>query len=288
MIMAKVNWLLQNWISYKVIKAMNNWNEYCFGSWWEDLHFVDVLVVWGWGGGWWAYCSSSGNRCWGWWWWWWLVKEIMFYKLPDTSINVVIWACWRGQSTGNGTTWWNTCFGSIIWYWGWYWGGWWNDWWNWWNWWWAGGTYQSTTRYWWRWCPGWSPWAFNVNENYWWCWWWWNSWLTSRTQACGANWYLSEIIWVWVWWWGGSSWWGWGCWWGGWTCQNATFYWWWWGGSAYWWRTCWCDWYQWLVVVRYPNDWSYWIKCATGGTVSTCWDYTIHCFTSNWTFCIIS
>jgi hypothetical protein len=52
------------------------------------------------------------------------------------------------------------------------------------------------------------------------------------------------------------------------------------------------NWCQWIAIVRYPTDWSYWITCATWWTVTTCtinWvEYNIHTFTSNGTFTIVS
>lgn len=273
---------------YRAVKLMHCWNEYCFKA--ADIGcFVDVLVVWWWGGGWWAYCSSNGNQCWGGWGWGWWVRELMTYKVPDAVTSIVIWDWWNGWSSGGaGTNWWNSCFGTLVWYW--WWGGW--NWWAggkaWWNWWGSGGSYNSWNLNWWAGCPYyWQRGGGVTCGNTIWGGGAWAYWLSSRNQAAWGCWYLSDIIWVWVGgWWAGNG--AWGCWWGGCRCQDASFYggWGWW--SWPWWKTCWCKWYQWLVVVRYATDWSYWISCATGGTVSTCGNYTIHCFTEDWTFCIIS
>lgn len=57
---------------------------------------------------------------------------------------------------------------------------------------------------------------------------------------------------------------------------DATYYWWWgwWGSNTYWWNWC-----QWIFIIRYPTACNY---CISWGTKYTCWDYTIHCFTSSW------
>ena len=242
---------------------------------------IDFLLVawWGGWGGWWF----------GWWWWaWWALQET-WYELVKWAYCVVVWAWW-----GNNTSWWDSCFGTsyhAIWWWrgscyyetwwtwwSWGWGSncptcWWSwttwQWYNWWNW------HTRAGGWWWGWAWwAWANWAYFV---------WWNWWI----------WIISDISWeskcyAWWWWWaGGNSVWQWSYWWWRWwgSCSglcatSATTYWsWWWGGTS----NNWASWCQWVFIVRYPTvcwysiDW--WCKYE-------CWDYTIHCFTSDWTLCV--
>lgn len=281
------------------------------GWWWDWRQWWDWNAVWGWGWAWWvinqqcvAFQSWIYNiTIWTWWWCW-----CPWCNWWDTSIcgswllqNIIAkwwwgWGIWADWSL-NGLNWWS------WWWW------WWRYnccwiWWSWvewqWNCWWiACNTYRDGYVPWWWW--GW--WASEIWCNWrdyqwysdigiWWKWWdwicsdiswellryawWWGWWSSKRQYTC------------WVWW----CWWGWNWWW---YCNTAASwnYYWWWGGGGAWcgWASYvkgnWWTWYQWLVIIRYKTDWSCWITNATGWCKYTCGDYTIHCFTSDWAFCII-
>ena len=294
-------------------------------SWW-GWQYVELLVVWWgwwgpvfwwWGGGWWViYCTNYNlleseypiviwswwdkNTCYEcswcnwwdscfwtlvacWWWWGWTGYYCWCPWCP--------WWSWGWAWMGEGRwvrDWW--CPRKELWYiiaqwWQWWvtamfcsscalpWAWWWWAWWNWWS-------VMSWCRCWWRWWS-WVQLWISGNNVYYWAWWWWSGY--SR------KWDSTVIFW-----WSGWTWWWWRWWrrfctsydncrcaWCNWTCYWA---WWWWGweSTSYPW---WC-WYQWIVIVRYHTDGSDWITSATGWCKYTCGDYTIHCFTSNWTFCI--
>ena len=259
---------------YKIAKAIKNWVEYSF--WWI-LHpkFIEYIVVW-WGWGWLAW---NGNNWWGWW-----GAVCTWYKLlSDNNYCVVVWCWWTGNITKTweeATDWTASCFWDIII------ANWWCKW-NWFTWW--------TS---WSWCSWWT------NTSWCWCywgwWWWWASTAAASDTKATEWWYWICWYWWWWWWWYPCSfnitswhdwWWNWLYWWTSWW--DATNYWWWgWGGwcvaYAYdifprWWNWC-----QWLIKVCYKTDWSCWFSCATWWTVTTDWDYTVHTFTSDWTFCIVS
>lgn len=291
---------------------------------WSSSKFADVMVVWWWGGG-----GTTCNALWWWWGWaWWLAIRCRLY-LPDNSYTVVVWAWGYWWTSGtNGCNWGTSCFWCLVqlnWWWG---GGsqcWtsrnWANGWSWW--WWYGNTGWSCPAYWWlanaysstwRW---WNQWwsAYYLCSWYsckwWWGWWYGRPWYSNARYQLDLNWcyvdcytgywwywYYGNFCWAnacYAWWWG---WWG-GCgcyWWWNWasvSCcvwMSATTYWsWWWWGCC---RYGWWNWRQWIVIVRYPSDWSYWINCATWWTVTTCtidWtEYKIHKFTTNWTFTIVS
>jgi len=268
-------------------------------STWSNVKFIDLLVVW-WGWNWWW--DTSYIWAWWWWgWWWWVIYKNNFV-LSDNSYSIVVWNAWQ-----------NSCFWNCIayawWNWGWpakYWYAYafWCPWWNWWGWWWTSCWSNYSTR-WWVSCPlQWTTWMPGSWNN-WWGWWW----ATPCNDAsCMANrydwkdWFYTDISWTgrWYAWWGGwwtysakqatSKWW---CWW--WWCwmrcsscwasdKNATYYWgWWWGGTRW---NAWGNWFQWIVIVRYKTDWSYWIdpNCAFWWCKYTCWDYTIHCYDAVWKY----
>lgn len=282
-------------------KFIKNWVEYCFswgGGWWDNWPMVDVIVVAWWGGwGGWAYWLA-------WWGWGGWVKECKQYHLEWNSISVVVWS--RGTLWSRNdypTNWGDSCFWDIKACWWWNWCSYWksaSDWWNWW--WWTVTYYIWSNRYtrpacwvdwwyewwynpWWGWWAWW-PWNIAICGSYWWVWW---------------IWYRSDIFcpWClfsswWSWWWS-STWqtvwhpWGWSCYhnWSSWGLWDATFYWW---GWAWWWGSscvAWTNWYQWVVMVRYPTDWSYWVCSSTWGNCCfTCDWYCYVEFTSDWTFTI--
>ena len=256
--------------------------------------YIDLLVV-----GWWGWWEESDSRLAAWWWgwaWWFIECNRLPIKFSTDSYCVVIWNWWWRAAK-----WWNTCFWSIValWWWNWWWDyacawsgwswwwGWWRysqnwiSWWSWtqwqwyawWNWRWAGSNYCA--QYWWGW--GWAWWA-GCN----WCnWSWWYGWHWWVGKCSSISWELQWYSWGWGWWVNVS----WHCWWCGWCWgwgnmwQNATYYWWWgWGWNV----GCWCSWCQWIVILRYHTDWSDWITNESSwGCKYTCWEYTIHCFTTN-------
>ena len=257
--------------------------------------FIDLLVVGG--GGWWSAWEDRYIYRWWWGWWagWYIYCEAYPLDKECSQYNVLVWAWWVWKNTSaaaNVWHWWNSCFGSIVACWGWQW--WYENWCDWWSWGWGWGN-----RIWcwivWQWHNGW--WI------YWQYWWWWG-WAAEAgcNWKCTCwwkwwDWCLNSISWeaVYYSWWGWGSWyscpgWLWWCWWWNWSHANANWcdapcYWWWWGGG---WKngTCrWWNWCQWVVILRYKTDWTCWIKpSSTWWCKYTCWEYTIHCFTSSWTF----
>lgn len=274
---------------------------------------VELLVVgWGWGGWW---CSAYGNQVWWWGGGWWVVY-CPRYETSSNSYSVVIGWWWSGGAWEKAwCNWWDSCFWTIKACW-WWWGG------NyseaahsWWSWWWAGENSRWTGwssvgsnfgNSWWnvccyaKWWAGWGwagwPWEsmFLVSSSS--CYWFWWNWWAGLPSCISWN-----IKYYWAWWWGWACWccscfpcfWLWWCWWGNgglnWRIPTAWYccWWWWWGWAP----RSWCGpkaWAAWVVIARYKTDWSMWINCATWWCVYTCGDYTIHCFTSNGTFCIVS
>lgn len=124
--------------------------------------------------------------------------------------------------------------------------------------------------YWWAWTAWWAGYV-SWNTIYWWTWW---NWIQTD-----IDWTMRRYAW-WAWWWWQFS------------CQWSNY------SIVLWQHWCWhdwcwwsghpdsCYWCDWIVVVRYKTDWSCWFSHATWGCKYTCWDYTIHCFTSSDTFCI--
>ena len=273
----------------KIVKAMHNWNEYTIGSNKETIYNVDVLVVWWWG--WWSDL---------WWWGWWWVLFRDNYALTCNAVCVTIGSWWWAKQN-----WWDSCFASIIWYWWWHWwdwadwratawwswgwawyAAWWHwaywhtcwwiscvwQWFKWWDWYWCGSSSGSNRNVWWWW--GWAWWQWWDVDNYWWwtpIWW---SWLALCIK------WEEEYYWA-GWWWTNWTWQCWWCWWWWNYWCAATWLWWW--GWGWWWA-----WNSWVVIVRYHTDWTDNITNATWWCKYTCGDYTIHCFTSDGTFCVIS
>ena len=223
----------------------------CTWNQWCSSSFWNIVAIW-WGAGGQDFCGSANYA-------WWLPNR------------------WCNWAWGGGATYRNTCCMSISWYW---------------LAWWKGGTGASCRSWWGGWAGGdGSAWWGLSNAN-WWIWissdisWetqrygWWGGWGSK----CASATYIGHGM----------------CWgWDGWCCCNwcqpwcnATYYG--WGGWGAWQGNCagyytWWRWCQWIVIVRYANDGSYWINSATGW--NTCYEcnwYCIHCFTSDWTFTIVS
>ena len=255
-------------------------------------YIIDFLVVGGWWGwGWWA----RGNA---WWWGWaWGVIYCSCYTF-QWDCNIVIGA--GGTPSSN---WGNSCFGSFVAYWWWYWGtpicaSKWRPWGAWASWW-GGSVYCA----WGTWCQ-WNAW-WTGGSSWWWGWGWFcSAWISANggNWWWGGLWFQSNITGsnqCYAWWWGWWAWYRWGVWawcygWGNggiyadrssstiWCPATRYWSWWWWqGGSCYnyggW---AWC---QGIVVVRYPT--ACWYNLSWG-TKYTCGNYTIHCFTSDWTLTI--
>ena len=230
---------------------------------WPTIRYADILAVWWWG---WA----------GWWWaasWWWAggwVKLEYHMQLIEDSYCIKVWAWWGWQSH-----WCPTCIGDIIC------APWWHLW----------GFWQWTTNYepwyagsWWN-ITGytgsiyWNKWWDRYWENgWWWGWWAWWPWCNWSYRKWGDWWlwvtldisWSNEIYWAgWAWTWE---------WWGG-TTLSWCWRWW---TSSYW------GWVSGVAIIRYKTDWSDCINCATWWCKYVCWDYTSHCFTSDWTFTIVS
>ena len=250
----------------------------------KDVYADFLLVWWGW--------------TWSWWWWWWgwawWVIQCSNYLLEAWAYSVVIWAWWISRWTcGNWSNWCNSTFNWKTAY-GWGGGGWqdrpWCPWWSW-GWWWYRTSWWLS---WWAWCSWqwYAWWSSGCYSGWWWggAWWVW----TAGTRCCGWMWWIgiqSNISWTmqrYAWWW---SWWEWGrwcstpanCWWTPSWCvwSNATICWAWW-----WWTYCACwtwHWWNWIFILRYPT--ACWHN-ITWWTCYTCWDYTIHCFTSNGTLTV--
>jgi len=285
---------------------------------------VDVLVL-GWWGAWWAWYYSWWVLAW-WGWGAWELKIIEWFVIREKSQTITIWSWWIWACSWRGNNW---C-PSKFWYlvaqgwggWGWYSSTCWNtttmQWWDGANWWWAwwSQTNSSSINYnWWNaTVPWWHAWQNGVCNMFWWGWWgvWtfiFNLWMTDCNQATSyANtawwrWVATCFWWtlrrVWGWGWRDSCWIWWSCFWWWQQTTSADWYswsantWWWWGwgrSTANWVNRAWGSGWSWLVIVRYPKDCSYWIKCATWGTITTPTidgiQYVVHTFTSNWTFCI--
>ena len=283
--------------TYKIVKFVKNWVEYCVPGSWSSAYVVDFLLV-GWGWGWWGY------PWWASWWWgaWWLLECCWFNV--DWDIGITIWWWWAWWNSSVWYNWWNSminfwCYNYIIAFWWWGWNGgvaqnchWWQDWGSWWwNW------FPWVERCW-YWCPWqWNNWWAYLTRAGWWGWWAWCAWCDWiywwKNKCCWWNWWIwiqnnfswTNVYYSWWWWWTWLNWhWVWWCWWWwNWdsnTWCNATFYWWWWWAwlNSWWWAWC-----QWIAIIRYPTacwyDMSGWCKY-------TCGDYTIHCFTSDGTLSV--
>lgn len=278
---------------------------------WVPSVTVDYLLVW-----WWGWWGRSIKMPW-WWGWGWGICRAIGKEIAKGTYSIVIWAWWAGNNTDTLAemhSWCPSCFWDIVAYW-WWWGWPWINscacsyrWADWWSWWWGGAYCWCWT--WWVWWYNyrkeweyrqWMIWGASYNS----CWWWWGWWYCLAGGSCSTSnywwrwwcWLCWDISWAYsrYWWWWG--WWGRCCvaqdlwWWNWWWCLadwcNAPYYWW---GGWWWGRTnlntnCkkWGSWCQWIFILRYPTACWYSI---TWGTCYTCWDYTIHCFTSNWTLTI--
>lgn len=286
--------LLGNWnidvqdtlVSWTNIKTING--ESVLGSWdleikwwWEQVGYIDFLMVW------WGWAPS--NIVWYWYypWWWgaWGFVECFCQAIYSKQYQVTIWQWGTTYPQRWDWRWGDTIFYWIA-YWGWNWGNYYNaclfqNWWSWWGWyssWWNWGVGYS-----WQWCDWWK-----WNSAWWWGWWAWSAWCADWVwwawKCSCMSW---EMCWY-AWWWGGSpsgsgttQWWCW--WWWNWGCPcwcPATYYGWWWGA---WCSVSW-NWYQWIVIIRYPKDWSYGFCDASWGCKYECGWYCIHCFTTDWCF----
>lgn len=238
----------------------------------QKVWYIDLLVVWWWWGWWhWSWWSSWNSPWWGWWAWWYILCTC--YPITEKS-SIVVWAWWPNSNNWwSSIAFWLTAYGWWRWQMGttssWYsacpWGSWW--WWSNWCWCcWQGHNWSTQHPWWWGWAcsPGtwntWWAWCQNTllwYEQYFAAWWWWRWWYW------------------WTWWWWNWYWVGWASAWQPWTTRGS---WWWWGNCGTW-SPAWWDWCQWIVVVRYKTDWSWWL-CPTSAwwCKYTCWEYTIHCF----------
>ena len=255
---------------YTLKKMEHNWDEYSFWSWWASWRFVDVFAVWGWWGWWNQWCATCGRR--GWWGGAWAVIQQIHHKIVWDSFCVVVWVWWTHWNN-----WWYSKFADICAAW---WGAWWASW-----------------------------------QNIWWysdggSWWWWGSYCSSSWGCC--------CYW-WCWWLYGHSWcrawanvaWRWG-----WVKENSNplyscFSWtaytyWEWGyigcSTSQWQRACCGDggngvcvmnrtpwqWWNGVIMIRYPTNWDYWINSSSWWNWYVCWDYCIHRFNSSGTFTILS
>lgn len=302
----------------KIKKLIRNWVEYNLKAG-ETPTYIDFLLV-GWGGAWgsmkWSYC------CFLWWWGWaWWYIECQNMIISAWSYNVVVGAwwsawCWYNQHWDNTWNWCDSCFWDFVAYWWWLW--WWihdcyNTTWRWWccGWSW-GGWYRCCNNAWTSGCWCRCQWNNGATQVYWlmaaWWGWAWEPWWCWTYQIRWGNWKCSCITWElkrYAWWggWAMGSWYSnpWGCW-GGWkwwqynvaiasNCINASYYWWWGGGWVWGANTscaCWSwlggDWYQWVLIVRYPS--SAWYNITWGNSCYECNWYCIHCFTSDWTLTV--
>ena len=249
--------------------------------------YVDYLLIWGgWGWGWWY-----NYAWWGGWGGWWFI-ECCNYEIQPWSYVVTIWtwwAAWGDYSTWK--VWGDSCFNGIVAY-GWWWGGWyycrWSQWAS--GWWWGTGNQSWWAHKCYQWCYGWTwsayAWAWgwwfsaiggnanNTTGGVWWCW-------KSSSISWAEMWYS----WWWWGWWYYNAWchWIWWCWSGCGRRQSCCYGWgwWWWDNCS--WSNAWWAWMPWIFILRYPTACGYYVS---GWTCYTCWDYTIHCFTSSWTLTV--
>lgn len=251
----------------------------------KDVYVDFMLIAW-WGWGW---------KNYGWWGGAWWVIQCSNYFIDMWCYPIVIWAGWSWVwSSCMWKSWCNSTFNSLIAYWGWAWWGWgscliyWLPWWSGWWWWYVG---QQIHQHWWDWCTwqwykwgcayrywswwwGWAWWAWANWSNWTDSWWIWGIWIqsdidwTCKWYAWGWSWHnASSWCWVWASCWGTPSWS---------SNSNATICWaWGWGSTS----TSYWNWASWIFILRYPT--SSWYD-LTGWCKYTCWNYTIHCFTSSW------
>lgn len=252
---------------------------------WGSMKVEALIVAW-WGSG----ANGGSLSTWWWGWAWWVIYSQSL--AIDKTNTVVVWAWWV---SGNG---WDSCINNVVAYgWGRWWVGTWCPWWSWgwWGfdnscyaWWYYLGIMQwhcgwgSACRGWWGWGWAWwngAAWACRV----WWGWWLWIISCIEWANKCYAGWWWGYgycTIWA-------GCYWG-GNWWKSWNSKwcNATTCWSWWWGSGM--SNCTGgNWGWWVVIIRYPTNWSYWITSSTGwNRCYVCNWYCIHCFSSNWTFTV--
>ena len=259
-------------------------------SWWGG--WAEILLVWWWGGWalWWNTAFNYKNT--GWWggggWW---IKYTTFTPEIWCSYTVNIWQWWAWWYVDNSSNfieacnWWDTCFWAevALWWWKWWIGCWWN-WWSWGGWGWWNAAWLWTEWEWYNWWAGWG-------RAWWWGWWGGGCWCNAGFNDWGCWWSWFKTIFFWN---EQNLWGGWGgwnrCWAGWWTFSWCWWWgWWWWFTYNYSYNYGWWNGVSWLVWVRYRTDWSSGINCATWWDCCyVCWERTIHCFTSNWTFTIVS
>lgn len=243
----------------------------------ENPKYVDVELVWWWWG--WSMGSEGGSACacfsyrCGGAWWGWMVSCRQFVIKTPCIYNVIVWEWWKQWETN--TPWcngWDTKFWEITAYW-------------WWGvgnaratgWGWGHGVDEKLALYGDQWYSSGTWWSFGANGCSW-HWWWWagspweSSWKWCQYSIHWWNWRKSFIDWCWYWAWAGWA-----------NCGEVRCHGEWWGNCWSWWflNTNWTD---WIVLIRYPKDWSYWYKCAMWWIKKECWDYIIHCFTEDGTF----
>jgi len=270
----KSDWVI--WM-YELITGQFKTNA---GSWtftkWPDvsidysmIKYIDMLLIWWWG---WAWYNCNQ---WGWWGWAWWYIENNCYPILQWSYPITIWAWWCMHCN-----WWNSTFDKFFAYWGWAWA---NgasveQWARWWSWWWWNSSYDNAY------CGQWNRWGWwyynrpQVASG--WGGWAWSPWCDATTSQAPSwwNWKCSCISWSCVWY---AWWWNWkDC-----CCNRYWNGWCWWRWCWWWWGETWMqeEWKSWVFIARYPTACWYNI---TWWTKYTCWGYTIHCFTSNWTLTV--
>ena len=264
--------IIDKWVDVWASLTLDQYAD-CIGEipTWPNYYFVDVLAVWWWGGG------------WQWWGWGWGHNISFWHRLSQSSTCIKIWAggSWHWTRQTAGGNWWDTCFWEL----------------------------KACWWHWWYICDGWDSYFSSATMT------------VTQTSKCSrpAGWASAScsLIWSmnwapwpsvcfhqWVcvqfgWWWWGQEysywrWNGWAGWWWNWAPDGydriwcpANNYWWGWGGSNWCWQ--WWAWCKWIVIVWYCTNWDCWFTCATWwNSCKTCNWYKIHCFTSDWTFTIVS
>lgn len=252
-----------SWAADNVITLLPNLTRIYLG---DDLlvnseKYADVLLVAWWG--------SSASY-----WWWWGGGVYLWERIwlgDKTAFSITIWAAWNNSDWGSTTMAWICTV---------YWGKkttWWDATESWCAWlklnryaWWKSVTTTNKNGYWWWGGAFWKGWdwkgASTVQDTIWGDWW---EWLIS--DISGSTQYYGR----------------WGAWW---TSTDGGYHWTYWTTHTWYWVGGGIQWtaQSWVVIIRYPTDWSYGINSATWWTVTTSWGYTIHTFTENGTFTIVS
>jgi len=271
---------------------------------WVPSVTVDFLLVWWWG--------AWGRGVMGWWggWWWGWVIYCTSYDVAKWTYCIKIWAWWTWNCTDTLAechSWCLSCFWDMVAYGGWGWWPWinstvccfnWASGWSWWGGWaftwccpWGMGWYWYASQ----WNNGWISAAY---ESWWWGWWYAVMGKTNTLRwGMWWCWLCVDISWSYAryWWWGGGWWCNaglaqdrWWVWWGKWYdwCNSSSY--WWWGGWAWMTTSCtvckkWGNGCQGVFILKYPTACWY---SVSWWTTYTSWNYTIHCFTSDWTLTI--